>query len=244
MTQPSRDSKLSGTNPSDAKLSWDEDEVPVSTRFADRYYAADGLAEARHVFLAGNGLPAAWAGRDEFRIAELGFGTGLNVLAARALWRETSAPGATLHFTSFEAYPLSRAQIARALARWPELDALAAELLGVWTEAGGRFDFGDTRLELIVGDARDTLPRWSGRADAWFLDGFAPARNPEMWEPALMRAVHDHTVPGGSFATYSAAGLVRRELTAAGFTVTKRPGFPPKREMTVGARYCPRCQTR
>jgi tRNA U34 5-methylaminomethyl-2-thiouridine-forming methyltransferase MnmC len=229
MTQP----------PCDTKLSWDADGVPVSTRFADRYHAADGLAEARHVFLAGNGLPAAWAGRGGFRIAELGFGTGLSVLAARALWRATRATrarGAVLEVTSFEADPLSRAQIGRALARWPELDALAAELLAVWPPAGGSLDFGDTRLEVIVGDARETLPRWPGQADAWFLDGFAPARNPELWEPALLQAAHDRTAPGGGFATYTAAGHVRRALAAAGFAVTRRPGFPPKREMTVGRR--------
>lgn len=232
MTQPPPDASLRGP-----ELSWAEHDVPVSLRFADPYYsAADGLAEARHVFLAGNGLPAAWVGRPRFRIAELGFGTGLNVLAARQLWRETRAAGARLQVTSFELAPLGRAEIARALARWPGLASVAAELLDAWTPAGGRFDFGDTVLDVVTGDARETVPRWQGPADAWFLDGFAPARNPELWEPALLQAVHDRTAPGGSFATYTAAGAVRRALAAAGFEVARRPGFGPKRAMTAGHR--------
>ncbi len=224
--------------PPETNLAWERNDTPRSERFGDTYYSAeDGLAEARHVFLAGNGLPKAWTGRANFHIAELGFGTGLNVLAARELWQRTRAPGAVLTVTSFELYPLGAAQMARALARWPDLAPLAAELTGVWTPEGGDFDFGDTRLRVIVGDARTAVPHWDGMADAWFLDGFAPARNAAMWEPALLRAVFEHTVPGGTAATFTAAGAVRRALADAGFSVEKRPGFGAKRDMTVAR--CP-----
>lgn len=221
----------------ETSLAWDRSGTPRSERFGDTYFSAeDGLAEARHVFLAGNGLPKAWSGRTDFHIAELGFGTGLNVLAARALWRQTRTSGATLTVTSFERYPLSAGQMARALARWPEIEHLAAQLVGAWESASAEFDFGDTYLRVIVGDARAAVPRWDGMADAWFLDGFAPARNPEMWEPELLRAVFGRTLPGGSAATFTAAGAVRRALAQAGFTVEKRPGFGPKRDMTVARR--------
>ena len=221
----------------ETRLTWDAGGAPVSVDFGDPYYSkADGLAEARHVFLAGNDLPGAWHGRNCFRIAELGFGTGLNVVAARWLWLRTRARETVLEITSFERFPLSAAQMARALGRWPELEPLATELVTRWAPVGGTFDFGDTRLEVIVGDARERLPGWDGLADAWFLDGFAPARNPEMWEPALLAEVFRHTVPGGSFATYSAAGAVRRALSEAGFAVERRPGFGPKRQMTRGRR--------
>jgi tRNA U34 5-methylaminomethyl-2-thiouridine-forming methyltransferase MnmC len=223
--------------PGETKLTWRAGDVPVSARFDDPYYSAgDGLAEAGHVFLEGNDLPAAWAGRGGFHIGELGFGTGLNILAARALWRATRSPGAVLCVTSFEQYPLKSPQMARALARWPELREMAQELLAVWTPAGGRFNFGDTVLEVVTGDARKTVVRWQGRVDAWFLDGFAPARNPEMWEPELMQAVHERTVRGGTAASYTAAGAVRRALVAAGFAVAKSPGFGAKREMTLARR--------
>ena len=92
------------------------------------------------------------------------------------------------------------------------------------------------RVEVIEGDARDTLPRWDGMADAWYLDGFSPAKNPELWEAGLLRAVGAHTAPGGTFATYSAAGAVRRALEAAGFTVERRPGFGRKRHMSLGVK--------
>jgi tRNA U34 5-methylaminomethyl-2-thiouridine-forming methyltransferase MnmC len=219
-----------------AKLRWEEG-IPVSARFADAYHARDdGLAEKRHVFLGGNALPERWQGAERFRIAELGFGTGLAILAAWQLWRRAAAAGAVLEATSFERWPLGRAEMARALGRWPELGELAEALLARWTGRGGTLALPGLRLEIVVGDARATVPRWQGRADAWFLDGFAPARNPEMWEPALLRAVFERTALGGTLATYSAAGNVRRRLEAAGFRVERGPGFATKREMLFGER--------
>lgn len=212
------------------ELGWTDRGTPVSRRFADPYFSdEDGLAETRHVFLRGNGLPERF--RPDFAIAELGFGTGLNFLAAWAAWQEAGQPG-PLRFTSFELAPLEGAPMARALARWPELAPLASAMLSRWSGPGA-YDLGTARLRVIAGDARDTLPRWEGRADAWFLDGFAPARNPQMWEPGLIAALAARTAPGGTAATYSAAGHVRRALAATGFDVEKRPGHGRKREMVA-----------
>ncbi|MEL7098192.1 MAG: tRNA (5-methylaminomethyl-2-thiouridine)(34)-methyltransferase MnmD [Pseudomonadota bacterium] len=206
------------------ELEWKPNGVPVATRFDDPYFSLeDGLAETRHVFLQGNDLPARFV--RGFAIAELGFGTGLNYCAALRAWRTAGMAG-PLRYTAFERYPMSPADMARALAHFPDLAAEAAALVE-----------GDTPgLQIIPGDARQTLLQWGGAADAWFLDGFSPAKNPELWEPALMKAVYDRTAQGGTAATYTAAGFVRRGLEAAGFTVTRAPGFGRKRHMTRAVR--------
>ncbi|MFD1911505.1 tRNA (5-methylaminomethyl-2-thiouridine)(34)-methyltransferase MnmD [Halodurantibacterium flavum] len=215
-----------------ADLEWRADMVPVSTRFDDPYFSlGDGLGETRHVFLAGNDLPARF--RPGFHIAELGFGTGLNMLAALLEWRRAGTAG-PLRFTSFEAFPLPATDIARALQAFPEAAAIAGPFLDQWAAGATRIVTEGLEAEVILGDARETLPRWQGRADAWFLDGFSPAKNPELWDEDLMRQVGTHTQPGGSFATYTAAGFVRRALAAAGFTVERRPGHGSKRHMTSG----------
>ena len=213
-------------------LDWRDGIVPVSRRFDDPYFSlADGLAETRHVFLAGNGLPARLG--DGFHVAELGFGTGLNLLALMIAWQGTGAAG-TLRFTSFEAFPLSAEEMARALQAFPEASAVAAPLLDQWARGARQIDLPGVHAEIIIGDARETLPAWNGRADAWFLDGFSPAKNPELWSDSLMHAVASHTAPGGTFATYTAAGHVRRALEAAGFAVERRAGHGRKRHMTTG----------
>lgn len=209
-------------------LDWRGD-IPVSTRFDDPYYSLDnGLAETAHVFLTGNDLPARF--HDGFHVAELGFGTGLNLLACLRLWRESSQTG-TLRFTSFEAYPLTAPEMIRAQAAFPEIAHLAQELAPHW--GATQITLPDLDFTLITGDARKTLPTWQEQADAWFLDGFAPARNPELWAPELMAEVARHTAPGGTAATYTAAGHVRRALAEAGFTVTRIPGYGRKRHMTT-----------
>lgn len=223
---------MDGHQREEARLSWSDEGVPVSMRFDDPYFSLrGGLAEARHVFLAGNDLPGRF--RDGFHIGELGFGTGLNMLAAWAAWREAGVRG-RLYYTGFERFPLAADETARALAAFPELAGLAAPMLDALARGQRRVEVGEFVAEIVEGDARTTLPGWTGRADAWFLDGFAPSRNPEMWEPALMAAVARHTVPCGSFATYSAAGHVRRALEAAGFAVARAPGFAGKRHMSRG----------
>ncbi|MGF1502391.1 MAG: tRNA (5-methylaminomethyl-2-thiouridine)(34)-methyltransferase MnmD [Paracoccaceae bacterium] len=222
----------------EASLDWREGHVPVSRRFGDPYFSVlDGLAETRHVFLDGNDLTRRFEDgeTERFAVGELGFGTGLSFLACWQHFVELAPPSARLDFTSFEIAPLTRGAMFRALSRWPELKPRIDALLGAWT-GPGVIEFGRVRLEVIDGDARRTLPAWPGMADAWFLDGFAPARNPEMWEPALLRAVFAHTGPGGSCATYSAAGAVRRGLSEAGFRMFKRPGFGTKRDMLIGRR--------
>ncbi|MCQ0968858.1 tRNA (5-methylaminomethyl-2-thiouridine)(34)-methyltransferase MnmD (plasmid) [Paracoccus sp. TK19116] len=206
-------------------LEWREGGVPVSTRFDDPYFSlAGGLEETGHVFLAGNDVPARL--RPGFHVAELGFGTGLNLLA---LARVATVP---VRFTSFEAFPMSEAQMAQAHAAFPAMSELAAQLREGWP--GRRMRVGLIEAEIIVGDVRDTLSAWDGCADAWFLDGFSPAKNPEMWSDALMAEVGRHTPRGGTFATYTAAGHVRRALAAAGFAVERRPGFAGKRHMSAG----------
>ncbi|MEP1200180.1 tRNA (5-methylaminomethyl-2-thiouridine)(34)-methyltransferase MnmD [Tateyamaria sp.] len=212
-----------------AELEWRDGGVPVSVRFDDPYFSLDnGLAETRHVFVDGNDLPARFV--DGFAIAELGFGTGLNFLTTWAAWRAAGVPGA-FHFTSFEAYPMAPADMAAAHAAFPDLAPLALALVDS-LGADGRATFEDATLEVIGGDVRETLSGWPGQADAWFLDGFSPAKNPEMWGPDLMADVARHTRPQGTAATYTAAGFVRRGLEAAGFDVTRAPGFGRKRHMT------------
>ncbi|WP_425053255.1 tRNA (5-methylaminomethyl-2-thiouridine)(34)-methyltransferase MnmD [Psychromarinibacter sp. S121] len=210
---------------------WRDGAVPVSARFDDPYYSLDnGLAETRHVFLDGNDLPARF--REGFHIAELGFGTGLNMLTALQAWRASGATG-PLRFTSFEAFPLPAADLSRALASFPELGELAAPLVTAWERGETVIETGGLRAEVVIGDARETLSAWNGAADAWFLDGFSPAKNPELWEAPLLEQVARHTAPGGTAATYTAAGFVRRNLADAGFAVERRPGFGRKRHMTV-----------
>lgn len=217
-----------------AAIQWREGGVPVSTRFDDPYFSlGNGLAETRHVFLGGNDLPARF--RPGFHIAELGFGTGLNLLAALIAWRGAGVAG-PLRFTSFEAFPMAAHDMARALAAFPEAAAVAGPVLAAWGAGARQIRLEDLEAEIVIGDARATLPDWPGAADAWFLDGFSPAKNPELWAPDLMAEVARHTVPGGSFATYTAAGFVRRGLQAAGFQVERRTGHGHKRHMTVGTR--------
>lgn len=211
------------------ELEWRGGGVPVSVRFDDPYFSLEnGLAETRHVFLDGNDLPARF--RDGFSIAELGFGTGLNFLTTWAAWRAAGIAGA-FHFTSFEAFPMARTDIEAALSAFPDLAPLAGALVDA-LGADGRATFDDATLHVVSGDARDTLPGWDGKADAWFLDGFSPAKNPEMWGADLMAEVARHTAAHGTAATYTAAGFVRRGLEAAGFSALRAPGFGRKRHMT------------
>ncbi|AGI70435.1 hypothetical protein DUF752 [Octadecabacter arcticus 238] len=215
-----------------ASVEWRDGIVPVSVLFDDPYYSIDdGVAETQHVFLGGNELPARF--HSGFHVAELGFGTGLNFLVTLAAWRAAGGAG-KLHFTSFEAYPMQVTEMLRALQAFPDLpidvfatdsgaDVLAPALHGP-----------DFELTVVVGDARDTLADWNGHADAWYLDGFSPAKNPELWEDTLLAQVAAHTVSGGTVATYTAAGFVRRGLAGAGFTVSRVQGFGRKRHMTRG----------
>lgn len=215
-----------------AEISWKDSGVPVATQFDDPYFSLeDGLAETRHVFLAGNDLPARFA--SGFHVAELGFGTGLNMLATYLSWRDAGAP-AGCRFTSFEAYPMAVEDITRSLRNFPEAEAVAAPFLTAWAAGQRQFDMGGFTVEVIEGDARQTLAVWGKQADAWYLDGFSPAKNPELWGDDLMTQIGLHTAPNGTFATYTAAGFVRRALDDAGFTVERIAGFGRKRHMSRG----------
>ncbi|HRX74052.1 MAG TPA: tRNA (5-methylaminomethyl-2-thiouridine)(34)-methyltransferase MnmD, partial [Hyphomonas sp.] len=219
------------------EIDWKDDGTPVARAAGDVYFTAgDGLGETRAVFLAGCDLPEAWAGRETFTIGETGFGTGLNFLAAWELWRRTRpSPSSFLHFVSFEGFPLSREDAARALAAWPELDALAGRLISVWPDpvrGVRRYLWPDegVSLTLHLGDIADTLPESIYHADAWFLDGFSPAKNEAMWAEGLFPLIAERSVPGTRAATFTVAGAVRRGLAEAGFEVEKAPGHGRKRQ--------------
>lgn len=215
-----------------ADLEWREDEIPVSLRFDDPYYSLEnGLEETRHVFLAGNQLPERFC--DGFHIAELGFGTGLNLCAALIAWRHANFT-TPLRFTSFEAYPMSADEMNRALKSFPEAHAIAEPILEQIAQGKHVIELDDLHAEIVLGDARGTLPHWPHKANAWFLDGFAPAKNPELWTPELMAEVGRHTAQAGTCATYSAAGFVRTGLSDSGFKIERVKGFARKRHMTVG----------
>ncbi|WP_416138092.1 bifunctional tRNA (5-methylaminomethyl-2-thiouridine)(34)-methyltransferase MnmD/FAD-dependent 5-carboxymethylaminomethyl-2-thiouridine(34) oxidoreductase MnmC [Halomonas sp. HK25] len=229
-----------------ARLDWQRDdtgeEAPRSTDFDDVYFSRHvGRAETEHVFLGGNRLPerfADWQERRPFAIGETGFGTGLNMLCAWACFDTHAAPGARLHLVSTEKFPLDREDLARALAIWPDLAGRAEALVVQWPEpvAGvHRLWLGPrVTLDLHFGDAAERLALLDGRVDAWFLDGFAPSKNPEMWQPELFEAMAAHSRPGATFATFTCAGVVKRGLAATGFAWRKMPGFGRKREMLAG----------
>lgn len=216
-----------------ADVTWRSGGVPVSTRFDDPYFSLEnGLEETRYVFLRGNDLPERF--RDGFHIAELGFGTGLNFLATVAAWEASSISGSFL-FTSFEAFPMRREDMVKALAGFADIGLRVDDLNRLWKPEGGCIEVTPSAtLQVVVGDARKTVQTWGGRADAWYLDGFSPAKNPELWEADLLAEVAEHTVSGGTFATYTSAGFVRRGLQDAGFTVERETGFGRKRHMTRG----------
>ena len=219
-----------------SELDWTGD-GPRSTRFDDVYFQlSDGLAESRAVFLAGCGLPDRFAGRRTFHVGELGFGTGLNILALLDLWRSHRPhPDARLTIVSVEGYLITAEDAARALAAFPELAEPAAELLAQWPDGRiGRhrleFEAFGAELILCVGEVGPVLDGLDAAMDAWFLDGFAPARNPDMWSETVLARVAQLSAPGCVAASFTVAGDVRRRLAAAGFEVAKREGFGRKRE--------------
>lgn len=212
--------------------------MPYSPLFGDHFYSRDdGRAECAHVFINGNGLTERFAQAGRFHIGETGFGTGLNFTETWRQWKQLAPAGSRLCFTSFEKYPMRADQMAKALTHWPEINAEAADLVAAWPKAHGddiAIDFGPVRLEIKVGEAITRLAAWQNKANAWFLDGFAPARNPDMWSQELMTEIAAHSQSNGTIATYTVAGWVRRNLASAGYTVEKRPGFAGKRDMSVG----------
>ncbi|MFP5404256.1 MAG: bifunctional tRNA (5-methylaminomethyl-2-thiouridine)(34)-methyltransferase MnmD/FAD-dependent 5-carboxymethylaminomethyl-2-thiouridine(34) oxidoreductase MnmC [Gammaproteobacteria bacterium] len=218
------------------------DGVPYSAAYGDVYHSADGGAgQARHVFLGGCGLPGAWEGRETFVVLETGFGTGLNFLATWAAWRADPARSARLHFISAEKHPFPADDLARLHALWPEFAPLAAELQTAWPMLTPGFhrlalDGGRVQLTLLLGDAAATVPQLDARVDAFYLDGFAPDRNPDLWQLDLIAALGRLAAPGARAATYTVAAPVRDALAQAGFDCEKRPGYGRKRHC-LAARF-------
>jgi tRNA 5-methylaminomethyl-2-thiouridine biosynthesis bifunctional protein len=236
------------------ELQWSEDGAPFSQQFDDIYFSrADGLLETEYVFLAQNHLEQRWRALDPqrpglFVIGETGFGTGLNFFSAWRLWRSCAPKSWRLHFVSVEKFPLEHGQLATALRQWPELEELSTQLLARYpARVPGlhRVCFDDgTVLQLLFGDADAGLATLHDSAapslangfavDAWFLDGFAPAKNPLMWSDALFAQIGRLSRPGTTFATFTVAGIVKRGLQAAGFRIEKFVGFGSKRQMLRG----------
>lgn len=223
-----------------AELTW-VDGLPYSSKFQDVYFSSDnGLLETEYVFLQGNDLPIRWQQADikNFTIIETGFGTGLNFLCAAKLWLATAPEHAVLHFISVEKYPLSLSDISTALALWPELSELSTPLIHQYESLMNTTSISlynhRIQLSVYIGDATEQLARTTHVADAWFLDGFSPAKNPEMWHSGLFSEMAKHAKRSTTFATFTSAGDVRRGLIKAGFKVNKRTGFGKKREMLCG----------
>ncbi len=223
-----------------ARLEHTPEGVLYSSTFADAYHSRDdALGQVRHVFLAGNGLPDRWQRRERFTIVETGFGAGLNFLATWAAWRADPLRSARLHFVSCERHPFRREDLARIHACWPQFAALAADLQAQWPVlAPGlhrlNLDDGRVTLTLFLGEAGDGLAQLVARADAFYLDGFAPAKNPELWSERIFHLLARLAAPGATLATWSVAGSVREGLRRAGFEVVKRPGFGGKWQMLRG----------
>jgi len=220
-------------------LSWKENKIPVSVKFDDPYYSMqDGLEETVYVFLQGNKLSERLIQNNVFHVAELGFGTGLNFLATLKLFYEIAPANAKLFFSSFELYPLSKEDMHKALSHWPDLADYAALLLEKWPidlqQKDIHIELDRVSLRIYLGDANIRIEDLSSPVDAWYLDGFSPAKNPELWTQDLLNKVYEKANSEGSFATYSAAGWVRERLSKAGFNVERVKGFAHKKHMTIG----------
>lgn len=211
---------------------------PVSKEFGDVYFSAkDGFAETRHVFIEGNNLPARWAGKENFVIAETGFGTGLNFLTTLQLFEEVAKIEQRLDFISFEKFPLSVDEIRQALMPWDFGKNLETLLQNYPLRIEGfhKITLNDNvTLMLIFGDVNETILEVRTPVDFWFLDGFKPSANPEMWSQTVFENMERLSSSGTTFATFTAAGFVKRSLQEAGFEVRKVKGFGTKRDMLVG----------
>ncbi|RFU47399.1 bifunctional tRNA (5-methylaminomethyl-2-thiouridine)(34)-methyltransferase MnmD/FAD-dependent 5-carboxymethylaminomethyl-2-thiouridine(34) oxidoreductase MnmC [Paraburkholderia sp. DHOC27] len=235
-----------------ATLAFRDNGTPFSPRHDDIYHSAvGGLAQAQYVFLQGNGLPERWQNRRLFTVLETGFGMGINFLMTWAAWRADPARCERLHFVSTEKHPFSRVDLLAAYAAVvsdESISALAQSLADAWpmlVPGTHRLEFegGRVTLTLAFGDVTQTLPTLWLRADAFYLDGFAPARNPEMWSPAIFKSLARLAGEGATFATYTSAGDVKRALTQNGFEFRKVEGFGWKRAMLCGY-FAPRWRVR
>ncbi|WP_348750964.1 bifunctional tRNA (5-methylaminomethyl-2-thiouridine)(34)-methyltransferase MnmD/FAD-dependent 5-carboxymethylaminomethyl-2-thiouridine(34) oxidoreductase MnmC [Pseudomonas rhodesiae] len=226
-----------------AQLDWDAEGRPHSRVFDDVYFSdQSGLEETRYVFLEQNRLRERFAALkpgERLVIGETGFGTGLNFLCAWQLFEQHACADARLHFISVEKYPLTHADLQRALALWPQLQPFAARLLAQYHAIHPGFqrlllDSGRVTLTLLIGDAMEQLPQLDAQVDAWFLDGFAPAKNPDMWTAELFAELARLAAPGSTISTFTSTGWVRRLINAAGFKMKRTPGIGHKWEILRG----------
>ncbi len=225
-----------------AAIAFSPEGIPWSAAFGDIYHTSDGgLGQIEHVFMAGNGLPLRWRGRDSFTILETGFGLGLSFLATWHAWRHDPQRGDKLRFISVEKYPFAPADLERLHRDWPQFAELSAQLVAAWPPlVEGQhelvLDAGRVTLTLLLGDALEQLPRLTAQADAIYLDGFAPSKNPAMWSRQLFAELARLAAADCTLATWTVAGQVRRDLQAARFTVAKTRGFGGKRQMLAGGK--------
>ncbi|WP_313739470.1 bifunctional tRNA (5-methylaminomethyl-2-thiouridine)(34)-methyltransferase MnmD/FAD-dependent 5-carboxymethylaminomethyl-2-thiouridine(34) oxidoreductase MnmC [Pseudomonas sp.] len=226
-----------------AQIDWDEQGRPYSRHYDDVYFSRnEGTLETRYVFIEGNRLEqrfAALAADACLVVGETGFGTGMNFFCAWQAFEAHAQRGARLHFVSVEKYPLNHADLARAAQLWPELAAYWQPLLAQYVAVHEGFqqfslDGGRVTLTLLIGDVLEQLPQLDARVDAWFLDGFAPAKNPDMWTPALFAQLARLSGPGTTLGTFTTTGWVRRGLVEAGFAMKKVPGLGKKWEVMHG----------
>ena len=223
-----------------ARLAYAPDGTPRSETFNDIYHSADGgPGQARHVFLDGNGLPQRWASKRQFVILENGFGSGLNFLTTWAAWRADPQRPEKLHYFATELHPFRVEDLARLHRNWKDLEFLAEALRNTWPlpmPGFHRLEFAAGRvvLTLLLGEAEASLRKLRASVDAFYLDGFDPQKNPQMWSPALLKRCGQLAAPNATFATWTVAGLVRRAIAEAGFIAEKKPGFGSKRQMLAG----------
>ena len=228
-------------NPSRCDISWKNNTTPFSNKYGDVYFSADnGLDESQYIFINSNNLYERFVTQNDFYICETGFGTGLNFAVACKLWQKLSSPDSILFFTTFEKHPLNQKNFAQAANSWPELTDIYSEIIPSYKglRPGNNIITLDNlrvSLNIIIGDINDTISSLpSSSIECWFLDGFAPSLNPEMWTDTVISNIARASTKEATFSTFTAAGNVRRSMLKHGFEVVKKPGFGKKREMIYG----------
>jgi tRNA 5-methylaminomethyl-2-thiouridine biosynthesis bifunctional protein len=223
-----------------ARLNWTEDHTPYCDEYDDIYFTRQGgIEESKAVFLEGNKLPERWLDRARFCIAEAGFGTGLNFLVSADCWLKTARHDAQLYYISIEKHPINKQDLAEIYSKYPQFNVLSTQLLQHYPNPNQGYhsitlNQGKIHLTLIFDDIESALGEFIGKADAWYLDGFSPQKNPQMWSQSVFKKIQQRTAVNGTFSTYTAAGFVRRQLEQCGFIVSKVKGFGKKRERLIG----------